>query len=235
MYNILCIETSTKSCSVALQLSDGSIMENNEFTPQVHASRLSPMIDVLMKQAKLEYEALDAIACSRGPGSYTGLRIAYATAKGLALPFQIPLVEVQTLQCIASRMKEMNPDLQHSCIPMIYAGRKEFYIYSTLAAHANASQQVQIVGIEPDADFFERVLNKFPDAIFAATNTSVLSASLSVDLQGRLREVQPLARSMMHSAQNAIEQANFASIADCVPFYFKAPNITKSNKTILNI
>ncbi len=234
MDTILCIETSTKICSVALQLPDGQCILRIDETPQVHGTQLSPMIDAIMKEADVSYESLAAIACSQGPGSYTGLRIAYATAKGLSMPFQTPMIEVPTLQILAEQAKLQRPIAHGTYIPMIHAGRKEYYVYTDLDAAVVAEQAANIVGIEPDARFFQETKEKFENPIFVGTNLDVLQPLIPEKLDLQLLQVAPLAQAMVSLAQEAMDKGSFASTASCVPFYFKAPNITKSKKTILN-
>ncbi len=80
---ILSLETSTYSCSVALH-NDGKIVSGRELhEPQLAASRLAVLIKEIIDEANVEAEAIEAVAVSAGPGSYTGLRIGVATAKGI--------------------------------------------------------------------------------------------------------------------------------------------------------
>ncbi len=132
---ILLIETATTSCSVAL--SEGgkvlAVREANE--RNIHATRITLFIEEVMQHAKKEYADLNAIAVSKGPGSYTGLRIGVSTAKGLCYALDIPLISINTLESMAYGLlkQEQNVDLTAYLIPMIDARRMEVYtgIYKT--------------------------------------------------------------------------------------------------------
>ncbi|MDX1344388.1 MAG: tRNA (adenosine(37)-N6)-threonylcarbamoyltransferase complex dimerization subunit type 1 TsaB [Sedimenticolaceae bacterium] len=100
MHNLLAIETSEETCSAALQ-SGGDCTELFESEPRKHSELILPMIDRLMAEAGLSRSSLDAVAFSRGPGSFTGVRIATAVAQGIGFALDIPVVPVSTLQALA--------------------------------------------------------------------------------------------------------------------------------------
>jgi tRNA threonylcarbamoyladenosine biosynthesis protein TsaB len=97
---ILAVETSTEACSAALIINN-SIIERFELAPQQHTKLILPMIDSLMAEAQLKPQQLDAVAFSRGPGSFTGVRIATGIVHGIALGADLPVVGVSTLASIA--------------------------------------------------------------------------------------------------------------------------------------
>ena len=101
--NLLAIETATDACSCALEYS-GAITAHHTVEPRRHTELLLPMIDAVLAQAGIGLDALDAIAFGRGPGSFTGLRIACAVAQGLGFGAGRPLVAVSTLQVVAAGM-----------------------------------------------------------------------------------------------------------------------------------
>jgi tRNA threonylcarbamoyladenosine biosynthesis protein TsaB len=108
MQALLLIETSSLLCSVAIAL-DGKIsVEFEELDPKGyrHAEALNPMIDSALREAGLKVRDLSGIAVAHGPGSYTGLRIGLAAAKGLSLPWGIPCYGVDSLQLIAEAVRE---------------------------------------------------------------------------------------------------------------------------------
>src|SRR5574343_1795326 len=96
---LLAVETSTDACSAALFI-DGDIQEKFALTPREHTQLILPMIDELMAEAQLKPQQLDAVALSRGPGSFTGVRIAAGVAHGIAFGADIPVVLVSTLAAI---------------------------------------------------------------------------------------------------------------------------------------
>ncbi|MCK9604929.1 MAG: tRNA (adenosine(37)-N6)-threonylcarbamoyltransferase complex dimerization subunit type 1 TsaB [Methylomonas sp.] len=106
---LLAVETSTDACSAALFI-DGEIREKFELAPREHTKLILPMIDSLMADAQLRPQQLDAVALSRGPGSFTGVRIATGVAHGIAFGADIPVVLVSTLAAIAQDFFNRRPE-----------------------------------------------------------------------------------------------------------------------------
>ncbi|MGG6463483.1 tRNA (adenosine(37)-N6)-threonylcarbamoyltransferase complex dimerization subunit type 1 TsaB [Solilutibacter silvestris] len=98
---LLAIETATEACSVALW-SDGEVRERFEIAPRRHAELTLPWCDALLAEAGISRAQLDAIAVGRGPGAFTGVRLAIAIAQGIALGLDRPLVPLSTLQVLAA-------------------------------------------------------------------------------------------------------------------------------------
>ena len=97
---LLSVETSTEACSAALYI-DGAIEERYEIAPREHTKLILPMIDSLMADAEIKPQQLDALAFSRGPGSFTGVRISTGVIQGIAYGADLPVVPVSTLAAIA--------------------------------------------------------------------------------------------------------------------------------------
>lgn len=125
---ILNIETATKNCSVSLA-KNGETILCKEIAEQgySHAEKLHVFIEEILKETKIGYADLTAIAVSKGPGSYTGLRIGVSAAKGLCYAMGIPLIAVDTLQVMAKQaLSVINYDGGY-IVPMIDARRMEVY------------------------------------------------------------------------------------------------------------
>ncbi|RMT33238.1 Peptidase M22, glycoprotease [Pseudomonas syringae pv. solidagae] len=102
MTTLLALDTATEACSVAL-LHDGKVLSHYEVIPRLHAQRLLPMIKSLMAEAGIAMSALDAIAFGRGPGAFTGVRIAIGVVQGLAFALERPVLPVSNLAVLAQR------------------------------------------------------------------------------------------------------------------------------------
>lgn len=136
---ILSIETSTSVCSAALH-QDGALLTSLEYhLPQSTASKLALIIEQLFALSDTQPAQLSAVAVSAGPGSYTGLRIGVATAKGLCYALNIPLIAVNTLELMVSQVVSAFPAQGENrdgilLAPMLDARRMEVY---TLLANSN--------------------------------------------------------------------------------------------------
>jgi tRNA threonylcarbamoyladenosine biosynthesis protein TsaB len=99
--NILALDTAGQGCSVAL-LANGAVIERLETEPRRHAASLLPMVEACLAEAGLALADLDAVAFGRGPGSFTGLRIATSVAQGIAFGADLPVVPVSNLAATAA-------------------------------------------------------------------------------------------------------------------------------------
>lgn|SRR5574344_928055 len=122
---ILLLETATSVCSVALSCGDKVIVQEETSVPNAHSTRLSLLIDQAIKEANITYKDIAAVAVSKGPGSYTGLRIGVSTAKGLCYGLDVPLISVETLKILYAATIEKYSSCQ--TLAMIDARRMEVY------------------------------------------------------------------------------------------------------------
>ncbi|PJE80801.1 tRNA threonylcarbamoyladenosine biosynthesis protein TsaB [invertebrate metagenome] len=99
---LLALDTATEACSAALNIDD-EIIEHFEVIPRQHSKALLPMVENLLKEAGLAVTELDALVYGRGPGAFTGLRVATAMAQGIAFGADLPLIPVSTLAALAQQ------------------------------------------------------------------------------------------------------------------------------------
>lgn len=124
---ILQIETATPVCAVALSVNGVTIAHKELQAPNIHAANLTLFIAEVMAEAGIGYTDLSAIAVSKGPGSYTGLRIGVSTAKGLCFALDKPLIAINTLRMMASGFLAAHPGFTGLVCPMIDARRMEVF------------------------------------------------------------------------------------------------------------
>lgn len=151
MMNILGIDSSGLVASVALQSDDKLVGEYTIHNKKTHSQTLLPMIHDMLEMADVSVKELDAIAIASGPGSFTGLRIGAATAKGLGGALSIPLIAVPTLEGLAYNLA----GAEALVCPIMDARRQQAYygIY-------DVSKEVPVEIEKPDAAPIEVVLQK---------------------------------------------------------------------------
>lgn len=120
--NLLALETATECCSVALSC-DGEIITRSEYAPRRHAELLLPMCEAVLAEAGISRRHLDAIAVGRGPGAFTGVRLAISAAQGMALALDVPVIPVSSLAALALDA----PDDGHPILAVIDARMGEIY------------------------------------------------------------------------------------------------------------
>lgn len=124
--NFLGIETSSSVCSVAITNDRGISIERNLIDSHIHSEKLLTLIEEVLEQAGESLRAVDAIAVSMGPGSFTGLRIGLSTAKGLCYALGRELIEVPTFDGVVAKVRESSPDAQKISV-VLDAKQGEFY------------------------------------------------------------------------------------------------------------
>ncbi len=156
----LAIDTATEACSAALYI-DGRIDSIFEVCPQQHSQRILPMVDDLLKQASLTLGQLDGLGFGRGPGSFTGVRIATGMAQGLALGSQLPTVGVSTLAMMAQQAIEEH---QAKLVAVAIDARMDevyFALYAAVDGFATLVGEEQVIApglvaelLDVDVDFY---------------------------------------------------------------------------------
>lgn len=97
---LLALETATEACSAAVWV-DGAVLERYELAPRRHAALILPMIESVLAEAELTLHQLDALAVGRGPGAFTGVRIAISLIQGIAFASDLPVAPISTLAALA--------------------------------------------------------------------------------------------------------------------------------------
>lgn len=219
---ILNIETSTKNCSVSIA-KGGETIICKEIAEEgySHAERLHVFIEESLKEARIAYEDLSAIAVSQGPGSYTGLRIGVSAAKGLCFALDIPLIAVDTLKVLASQATISSGLI----VPMIDARRMEVYS----AIFNSKLEQVRDVQAEIiSEDSFESLQEII---YFVGDCAEKCKAILTKGNFVFLEEIKyPSAKEMSALSYEKYKKNDTVDVAYFEPFYLKDFLITTSKK-----
>ena len=230
MSRIILIETSTSLCSTAL-VEDGKVVcERISDEPRAHASKTALFVSEMLSEKGLKVSDCDAVAVSKGPGSYTGLRVGVSTAKGLCFGAGIPMISVGTLDTLVWQALDGNmlPDGCRYIIPMIDARRMEVYTGIFTPDGKQISPTVaQII----DADSFKDQLAEGP-VLFIGDGADKCKDTLTSP-NARFIQCCPKAASMMHPAIDALEANRFEDVAYFEPFYLKEFITTVSKKKII--
>lgn len=126
MISVLAIETSTPACSVALRMGDTVISRYCE-EPRSHTKLVMSMVDEVLDQASIKATELNGLAVTLGPGSFTGLRIGFATVQGLAFGLDLPVVAVSTLQVmVQTAVRKQGLEVGAIIMPILDARMGEF-------------------------------------------------------------------------------------------------------------
>ena len=230
MSRIILIETSTSLCSTAL-VEDGKVVcERISDEPRAHASKTALFVSEMLSEKGLKVSDCDAVAVSKGPGSYTGLRVGVSTAKGLCFGAGIPMISVGTLDTLVWQALDGNmlPDGCRYIIPMIDARRMEVYTGIFTPDGKQISPTVaQII----DADSFKDQLAEGP-VLFIGDGADKCKDTLTSP-NARFIQCCPKAASMRHPAIDALEAKRFEDVAYFEPFYLKEFITTVSKKKII--
>ncbi|MBS1635600.1 MAG: tRNA (adenosine(37)-N6)-threonylcarbamoyltransferase complex dimerization subunit type 1 TsaB [Bacteroidetes bacterium] len=213
---ILHIETATTVCSVAVSLNRELLALKETNTGYTHAENLHVFIQEVLKEASVKPSQLSAIVVSKGPGSYTGLRIGVSAAKGLAYALSVPLISVDTLQSMAYHVSLKTPGLTY--VPMLDARRMEVYcgvynralqLLEPVNAHILGGSSASVFAPYSPLCFFgdgmpkaKALLSHIPGAVFS-------------------ENVFPSAADMISLAFEKYEKQAFEDVAYFEPFYLK--------------
>jgi tRNA threonylcarbamoyladenosine biosynthesis protein TsaB len=211
---ILNIDTATENASVALCNKEMVLALESNTIQNEHASFLQPAIEKIINNTGISLQQLDAIAVSNGPGSYTGLRVGLASAKGLCFALNKPLITLNTLEVMATATIAENKEGLHC--PMIDARRMEVF-----TAIYNSSLEPQILpsAMILEENSFEKLLKK--DKI-------IFSGSGSLKAKNIIHHSNAIFSTTVYNAAfaNKISQSKyknnvFENVAYATPNYLK--------------
>ena len=216
---ILCLETATKVCSVALGQNEKLVaLKESAEEKFSHAENLTLYIEEVCKQVKVSLKDIDAVAVSKGPGSFTGLRIGVSAAKGLCYALDKPLIAINSLQSMAvgqiSRLKTQDSRL---FCPMIDAKRMEVYC----AVYDGELKEIK----KTSAEIIEE--NSFADLL--KTNKIIFFGDGAEKCKSKITHTNavfentfsPSAQFMIPIAENFFLENKFEDVAYFEPFYLK--------------
>jgi tRNA threonylcarbamoyladenosine biosynthesis protein TsaB len=220
---ILQIETSTTNCSVAISKSGETIALKEISNGYSHAENLHAFIKEILVENKLEYSNLDAIAVSKGPGSYTGLRIGVSTAKGLCFSLDIPLIAIETLEVLTH---QVNVD-EGFIVPMIDARRMEAYT-KVFGANFNEVRAIeaQILDNESFSVFLEQ-----GKVVFVGNKTEKTQEVIQHE-NATFIDSLPSAKEMSSLAYAKHKKNDIEDVAYFEPYYLKDFLVTPAKNKI---
>ena len=217
MATILCIETATKNCSVALSV-NGKVIALQEDNPKneperhfSHAEKLQGYITQVLDRANISKNDLDAIAVSKGPGSYTGLRIGVSAAKGICYALDIPLLAISTLGSLASQVTGS------VVVPMLDARRMEVYS-AVFSSEMDQMRDIQAQIITKDS--FKAYLDK-GSVTFIGDGVEKFEAVCTHPNAVFIKNALPSASQMAQIATLKFTQNDIQDVAYFEPYYLK--------------
>ncbi len=213
MIYILNIETATKQCSVSVS-NNNELIALRELAEENfnHAEKLHVFIEEVMTESNIKLSDLNAVSVSKGPGSYTGLRIGVSTAKGLCYALDIPLIAIDTLQIIAKQIQISEGIIQ----PMIDARRMEVFTASFDKKHQIVGQTKALV---LDENSFEDIQEKIHFIGDGAEKSEAVLKSERFIFYSHLK--YPSAKEMVELSYDAYLNKKFEDVAYFEPYYLK--------------
>ena len=212
---ILALDTSTKNCSVALFNGNKIIaLKEQNSAGYTHAEQLTLFIDQVVKSASVTLKEIKAIAISKGPGSYTGLRIGTSTAKGLCYGLDIPLISISTLKAMAFTIAKSH--VADIYCPMIDARRME--VFSAVYDVKNneiRGVQADVVDEQTYANFLNNEVLFFGDG--ASKCKEIINHKNAKFIEG----IYPSAKNLGILANAKFEKKDFEDVAYFEPYYLK--------------
>ena len=218
---ILCLETATPTCSVALNDGPKTLALRECQGQNAHSEKITVFIKEVLDEVGIGYDQLDAVAVSKGPGSYTGLRIGVSTAKGVCYAAGLPLMAIDTLHAMAYGMRqrfgnEVQPgDL---LIPMIDARRMEVYC-AVFEAELNPVKATEALVV--DEHSFDDLLEGHRLWLFGDGAPKLKTLFKDISQVQIIDDFTPSAAFMAALSDDALKAADFVDVAYFEPFYLK--------------
>lgn len=216
---LLCIDTATEACSAALLINErrDAIFE---VCPQQQSSRILPMIDELLTRNNIKLAELDAIAYGRGPGSFTGVRIASSTVQGLALGTDLPVVEVSTLAAMAQQNYEQNSETKS--LALIDARMSEMYCAAYEVDVDGIVQAVTQEAVLAPSDVAPILAGYNEQSSYVGTGFHAYASELDLALKSAALAVNyPNAQYMLSIAKKQYEIGHTVSVEQIKPVYLR--------------
>ena len=214
MAYILSLETATTNCSVSLSKNGKTIaLKEDSRNGYSHAEKLHVFINDVLNTANVKRSEIDAVAVSKGPGSYTGLRIGVSAAKGLAFALDIPLIAIPTLSVLAHQVA-IESDV---IVAMLDARRME--VYSAIFdnnCNALRETQAQILEVHSFKDYLNKGKVYFIGNGVEKTKTLIHNTN-AIFINGKL----PSANEMSLLAYNKYKKSDTEDVAYFEPYYLK--------------
>lgn len=214
---ILHLETSSTICSVAISKGPSivSLKELNE--GYTHAENLHEFVDACIQSGGISMNQLNAISVSKGPGSYTGLRIGVSAAKGYAVALNIPLLAVNTLLILANHAKSKSSKNGSCFVPMIDARREEVFCAIFDSSMNVKKETCALILSEENTNFFPTDQHFYFFGSGAEKARKYLEKYNAEFLEG----IEPSAKLMVEPALNKFRDSDFEDTAYFEPFYLK--------------
>lgn len=215
---ILCLETSSVNCSVSLFENEDLRASKEMGETYMHSEKLHLFIQEVLSKAEVNINDLDAIAVGVGPGSFTGLRIGMAAAKGLCYALDVPLISVSTLETMSRTTLQIPASHGRSLCPLIDARRMEVYtcIYSE-----NLSVERELDAVIVDENSFLLNLNNGPILFFGDGMAKIKPLFESHENAFFLEGIMPSSLFMGKTALTKFSAGDFEDVAYAEPLYYK--------------
>lgn len=230
MAKILNIDTSTEICSVVLAKNGDIIAMEEETRGNSHARLLTVLVEKVTKESGIELPGLDAVCVSKGPGSYTGLRIGTSVAKGLCYALDIPLIAINTLEALANGflIEHGHSGTNALVCPMIDARRMEVYT----ALYDGNMNTIKNTGAEIiESDFLHEELDQ--NQVYFFGNGALKCAGTIQHPNARFVEnIHTSARHLVALSEQAFTNQQFEDVAYFEPFYLKEFLATRPKKLL---